>query len=362
MSASCAVALRQTPNRTVPCIYELDPCKDSRWNTLVENHPRASVFHSSNWLRVLQAVYGYQPVAFTSCGPGNALTNGLVFCYINSRLTGRRFVSLPFSDHCEPLVDRADELDEMLVRVNERAYENKAKYIEIRPVLLTPGTNSGLTKSRTYRSHRLDLQRSTDTLFHNFHKDCVQRKIRRAEREGLKYEVGNSERLLQMFFQLFVKTRRRQRLPPQPLAWFQGLASAFGDDLEIHIASKSDVPLAGIMTLCHKKSITYKYGGSDASLHRVGGMALLLWNTIREAKEKGLHELDLGRSDLTNQGLIAFKEHWGAAGSSLSYWTHPQRQEMDASRWQNSVAGRIASHAPEIALRTAGALLYGHIG
>ena len=94
-----------------------------------------------------------------------------------------------------------------------------------------------------------------------------------------------------------VTTRRRQNLPPQPLAWFRGLIGTFGNDLKIRVASKGDLPVAGILTLANKRCVVYKYGGSTASLNKFGGMAFLFWKTIQEAKDKGLEELDLGRSD-----------------------------------------------------------------
>ncbi len=39
------------------------------------------------------------------------------------------------------------------------------------------------------------------------------------------------------------------------------------------------------------------------TIHRFDGMALLLWNAIQGAKDKGMHELDMGRSDCDNAGL-----------------------------------------------------------
>src|SRR5208283_3509993 len=95
-------------------VYELNPLRDPRWNELVKRHPYGTVFHSLSWLEALSSTYGYDPVVITSSAPSEPLTNGLVFCRIDSWLTGRRFVSLPFSDHCEPLVDSAAELDYLL--------------------------------------------------------------------------------------------------------------------------------------------------------------------------------------------------------------------------------------------------------
>ena len=89
-----------------PRVYELDPLADTRWIEFVKTHPRASVFHTPNWLHALRLTYGYQPVALTTAPPEEPLTKRAGVLPVNSWLTGRRIVSLPFSDHCEPLVDR----------------------------------------------------------------------------------------------------------------------------------------------------------------------------------------------------------------------------------------------------------------
>jgi CelD/BcsL family acetyltransferase involved in cellulose biosynthesis len=344
-------------------VFEVDPLCDPRWPTFVVNHPQSSVFHSTSWLKALRTVYGYEPVVVTTCPPGAILTNGLVFCRVKSWLTGKRFVSLPFSDHCEPLIDSPDGLDLLLLHMQRDLDRRKWQYIEIRPVSQRPGSHVGLKKTLTYQFHRLDLRKSAQELFHRFHKDCVQRKIRRAEREGLKYEDGNSEALLQKFYRLLVATRRRQYLPPQPLAWFRGLIATFGSDLKIRVASKGDLPVASILTLSTKRSVVYKYGGSIASLNKLGGMALLFWNTIQEANGDGLEELDMGRSGADNLGLIAFKEHWGATRTTLSYWRYPPPGfYVPRPAWQKSFARRLVRSSPDLALEAVGTLLYRHIG
>jgi hypothetical protein len=90
--------------------YTLDPLTDRRWLDLLRRHPLASVFHSSEWLSALQRTYNYEPVVVTTCPPESELTNGVVFCRIDSLLTGSRWVSVPFSDYCEPLAGSRAEL------------------------------------------------------------------------------------------------------------------------------------------------------------------------------------------------------------------------------------------------------------
>jgi lipid II:glycine glycyltransferase (peptidoglycan interpeptide bridge formation enzyme) len=122
------------------------------------------------------------------------------------------------------------------------------------------------------------------------------------------------------------------------------------------------LPVASILTLRHKKSVVYKYGGSIASLNKFGGMAFLFWKTIQEAKDEGLEELDMGRSNADNAGLVAFKEHWRAVGTTLSYWRYPPRPPAPGRAWRKHLLRHFAQVAPDFALEAVGALLYRHIG
>ena len=343
-------------------VYEIDPLQDPRWTELVENHGRASLFHDKRWLQALQTAYGYGCIVVSTCPPHAPLTNGLVFCRVKSWLTGTRLVSLPFSDHCEPLVENSDALDRLLLHTRGSVEDGRAKYMEIRPIGSVPGDATGLAKTKAYFLQRLDLRKSAQELFCGFHRDCVQRKIRRSERECLEYDEGNSEELLKNFYGLLVMTRRRQHLPPQPISWFRSLIAAFDTDLKIRVASKNGVPIASILTIHHKNVVTYKYGCSDARHHKLGGMVFLFWKTIQEAKDKGYEELDMGRSDTDNPGLVAFKSHWGSTCSVLNYWQYPSSVTGLQSPWKMKLLTNLVSIAPDASLIAAGNLLYRHIG
>ena len=91
-------------------VFQLDPLTDKRWPELLRQHPRASVFHTQGWLEALRRTYGYTPILFATSPPDEALANGMVFCKVDSWVTGKRLVSLPFSDHSEPQVNNEKEL------------------------------------------------------------------------------------------------------------------------------------------------------------------------------------------------------------------------------------------------------------
>jgi CelD/BcsL family acetyltransferase involved in cellulose biosynthesis len=344
-------------------VYSFDPLGDPRWADFTGRCPHASVFHTSAWLRALQRTYGFTPVVYTTSPAGETLTNALVFAAVRSRLTGRRLVSLPFSDHCDPLVDTPQELQTLSTAVLRDMPAARFKYVEVRPRTEALGLADRFEPAQRFYLHRLDLRPDLDVLLRGFHKDSIQRKIRRAEKEGLTYEEGRSERLLRQLWHLLDLTRRRHRAPLQPLAWFRNLVESLGDRMSIHIACKDGQPVAGILTLVHGDTVVYKYGGSDRHLHPLGGMPLLFWKTIQAAKRTGARQLDFGRSDCDNTGLITFKERWGATRSPLTYWRFPggARSTRDGG-WPIALAQRGLSYLPGPMRRQVGGLLYPHIG
>ena len=342
-------------------VYTFNPLQDPRWAEFVGRHELATVFHSAPWLEAIRRTYGYNFVVYTTSPPSSPLTNGIVLCRVHSWLTGRRMVSVPFSDHCDPLLDGLDAATEIAEELRKQLSSEKLDYIELRP-RNELSVISGIQKTPPFYLHVVDLKPSSQELFRNLHKDCVQRKIRRAERESLVYESGNSELLLNAFYRLMIHTRRRHQLPPQPIQWFRNLVDCMRDRLQIRVAFKDGKEIASILTLKHKDTIVYKYGCSDAELQNLGATPLLFWKTIEEAKVEGLQYLDLGRSDTDNPGLIAFKDRLGAKSLMLSYLRWSKKQQSESrSQNPNPFVKRLFAIMPDAVLQAAGRILYRHV-
>jgi len=294
------------------------------------------------------------------------LKNGLVFCHVKSWLTGHRLVSLPFSDHCEPLCDSVQDLN-FLIRYLQTALEHQEwKYVEIRPIHAKFGqTADGIDfiRAATHSLHILDLRPDLGELFRCLDKDSVQRRIERAERAGLVEKSGRSEDLVKDFYTQFVTTRGRHRLPPIPYAWFRNLVQYEGEALEIRLAYKDESPVAGILTLQFRDAVYYKYGCSDARFNKFGAIPWLLWKAIAAAKLNGAMEFDMGRTEEGNGGLLAFKNHWVRQPKQLVYWKFPDTSSIiSADGWKLRMAKRVFSYMPDRLRTITGNLIYRHIG
>jgi len=346
--------------------YEVDPLEDARWGELVARDPKASIFHTVGWLQALQRTYGYTPIVFTSCASKAELTDGLVFCQIRSWLTGDRIVSLPFSDHCEPLFPAGPDLPLLMEYLLSERAQRGWKYIQIRPVAeSTCYEASGLQPAERYFLHRLDLRPDLDQLFRSFHMDSVQRRIRRAERAGVAIERGRSEKVIKDFYELLVLTRRRHCIPPPPHLWFRNLVDSIHDALDVRVAYYGKFPIAAILTLRFRNTVYYKYGCSDAKFNYLGATPFLIWKTIEDSKSSGAELFDLGRSDadVEGKGLVSFKNRWVQRPTNLVYWRYPAPKTLAAKKLQRlNMAKRFFGYMPNPLLVATGRIMYRHIG
>src|SRR5260370_7555934 len=230
-------------------VHQVDPIRDPRWMEFVSEHPDSSVFQSPSWLQALQATYSYHPFAITTSPPGSKPRRGILFCRVESWLTGNRLVSVPFADHCELLVDDAADRRELLGFMGSLLSRNEFKYAELRPMTKEPEDDCGFRLSRRYALHTLDLRPALDEILKKSHKTSIQQKIRRAQRQQLDYTEGNDSQHIHRFYQLLLLTRRRQKIPPQPLEWFHNLARYFGKSLQIRLLLPSAQPITAALHL-----------------------------------------------------------------------------------------------------------------
>jgi len=347
-------------------IETLDPITDPRWAQFVGTHPGATAFHTPAWFRALRDTYGYRPVVMAQLS-GDSIASGVAGCVVRSALTGKRLVAIPFADHGGILAAGADSATELAVALRACAERHGCGHVELRAL---PGDDINAIEAAGFGPafhgtlHELDLAPTPEQLFRAFHKSSIVRKIRKAEKEKLAYESGDSDVLLDAFYRLTIETRRKHRLPPQPRAWFRNLLDAFGGRAKLHVARSEGHAVAAIFTLALGDRYIYKYGCSDTAQTNLGGTPMVFWRAIREAKEQGFRVFDMGRTELHHEGLATFKERWGAEPKPLWYYRAPAPDTVDEGRDGRLMrfAMPVFERLPDSVLVGIGRALYRHMG
>jgi CelD/BcsL family acetyltransferase involved in cellulose biosynthesis len=126
----------------------------------------------------------------------------------------------------------------------------------------------------------------------------------------------------------------------------------------IFVAEIEGSPAAAAIFIGWQNMLVYKFGASDQSalLHRPNHA--LLWRAISWACENGYTVLDLGRTDLDNAGLRAFKSNWGAAEFDLVYSTLGEPRTAPGTGVTARALRAVIRHSPEIVCRELGEHLY----
>jgi hypothetical protein len=348
-------------NAPAPLVIQQEhPLERADWDVWISGQPKLSFFHSAAWASVLRDTYGFRPVYFAATRERH-LSALLPVMEVNSWLTGRRGVSLPFTDVCEPSGNSESAQKDLFQAALKHGRARGWKYLECR------GGEQMLDDAKpcvSFLGHRMSLFGDTDYLFTKLH-SSFRRAIRKAEKSGLAVEISQSLGAVRSYYSLHCQTRQQHGLPPQPFRFFRNihehiLAHNFGVVITV---KHDDHPVASAIFFRRGTEAIYKFGASDARFQDLRANNLVMWEAIKWHACRGIKTLHFGRTSLADDGLRRYKLGWGADEHRINYYKYDLRQETfvtdndNAHGWHNQVFRAL----PPFAARWAGALLYKHV-
>lgn len=297
-------------------------------------------------------------------GPDGVMRAALPGAVLRSVTGAKRFVSYPFSDVCGPVGSGPEELAAITDAVSYGAGLSKRNWsqTELRSEHETDGSHTAYSG---YVGHILRLTRPADDIFASFHKDCVQRRIRKSFRAGLAAYEGSELSDIRDFYRLHLKTRKKLGAPVQPFSFFRNLWETLYPEglISVILVKTGEKPVSGAVLLKFGGRVTYKFGASDAEYTNLGSNQLAIWTAIRKASDEGFMEFDFGRSFAAHAGLIDYKSRWGAEEVQLSYLFSPPRKlsVKDEGGRCVKLASSVLKTLPSFSNRLLGRLFYKYL-
>ncbi|MGI9597232.1 MAG: GNAT family N-acetyltransferase [Acidimicrobiales bacterium] len=316
-----------------------------------------TLFDSDPWREALEASFDLDIRTFI---PASEPEGRAQYCLI-SDIRGSRVVCLPFSDFCQP-------------RLGEHGWNEYLAHLQSygRPVTIRPFKVDNLTGNPSFERrddhiwHGIDLSDGYDAFWTGL-KSKVRTVVRRKARYGVSFRWTNSIDDLARFHAMHVDLRKsKYRLLAQPFEFFANLHDLFGDSLALVMAEVDGEPVAGMVYLECGGTWNYKFGASYPRTYRPN--AALVVEACREGADRGLDLLDLGRSDIAQDGLIRFKRQFASSERMLTtlHWS-PPGVETDESRAASDTLTSLTSlltapGVPNDVSAEGGALLYKYFG
>jgi CelD/BcsL family acetyltransferase involved in cellulose biosynthesis len=267
-----------------------------------------------------------------------------------------KWVSLPFTDYCPPLLSAPEQEAPLSSALQEASKAAGVRRVEVRAPLADTAP-----AGKAFR-HVVALDGDADQVHARFRRQ-VRQQIRQAESMGVTVRTATSpEDLLGTFYNLHLRTRRRIGVPVQPRRFFRMLWESLvttGLGL-VFVAEAAGQPVAAQVCLAWNGTMVGKFSASDDKAWSLRPNDLIIWHSIKTAFELDCRWLDMGRTDAGNEGLRAFKRSWAAVEEPLVYGTLGVAPEPASAN--DGMAGQLLAsvirHGPLVVCRAAGEALY----
>lgn len=328
---------------------------DPRWAEFVAGHPEATAFHHPAWARLVADCYGFRAFAVVSRDPAGRIRGGLPVIEVRHLRGGPKWVTLPFTDYCPPLVSAGEEAP-LAAELRQASQAAGVRRVEVRAPM------AGATPGGTAFRHVITLEEDAGQVYKRIRRQ-VRQQIQQAEKMGVKVrEATEPGDLTDVFYRLHVRNRRRIGVPVQPRRLFRMLwESVISPGLGIvFVAEAEGQPLAAQVCMAWNGTMIGKYSASDERAWSLRPNDLIIWHSIKTACERGCLWLDMGRTDDDNQGLRAFKRSWGAAEQPLVYSALGGKPEpaLAGTGRAGQLLASVIRHGPPVLCRAAGEALY----
>ncbi|MDD5368283.1 MAG: GNAT family N-acetyltransferase [Anaerolineaceae bacterium] len=339
------------PN-TEPIILSVN---SPEWLNFIETRPEATFFHHPAWINLLSECYHFESFIVVLRNEHGKIIGGIPFIEIPG-IFGKKWVSLPFTDHCAPLYEGTNTLHKLSSTIISLNAIREIPRLELRwkyPLDPLAGMDP------IYVLSQLKLNRNPEVVASRIRHKYF-RKVNAAQERGVSTKMGVGINQLKEFYELHVRTRRKHGVPVQPWNYFkllheQVLTAGFGFLISAYLHQAC---VAAAVFLSWNKTLIYKYSTTNQEGRRSLATDLILWNAICWGCENGLQVLDMGRTDISDIGLLDFKKRWGSETTSLPYSFIPDQETRKKADPMVSLMKLVIRHSPIWVCRLSGELFY----
>lgn len=338
----------------------INPVEHQDWDDEIQAIAGTTVYHTADWARVIVDSYGYTPTYFTVFNQ-NRISAFLPVMDIKSVLTGRRGVSLPFTDECAFVGSSTDQFNHIWENVTEYGKERHWKYLELRG---TYSEYASYPSFETFLVHNVALQEDINQIKAGF-RSSTKRNIKKAVKSGVEIHNCHDLKSVKCFYDLNCQTRKKHRLPPQPLCFFIKLHEHIIAKRKgyVSLAVYNGIPVAGAVFIHHGSTMVYKYGASLSEYLHLRANNLIMWDAIQRAATHGYKIFSFGRTEISNTGLLQFKRGWGATEIEQKYYKFYFADNAFSHRPSVlKTSYPVFQYLPISMLKLVGNILYRHVG
>jgi CelD/BcsL family acetyltransferase involved in cellulose biosynthesis len=292
----------------------IDP---SKWGKLLLNSKDATVFHTYEWVQTLNKTYpNYKPLFLVASDEDGELVGGMPIIALRQK-GFRHFLSMPFGTYGGFLIK--DNMDENLRIAGLKKFYRLTRWNHGESIVIDFPKKCGFLESLGFEwkknfTHVLELNLPFDEIWTKIFSKKVRNETRQALKRGVVTEELKDASQLEGACDMISKTYERHKIQPYPLKLYENILGIMGERKLVRwlIAKYNEKPIATSMFFTFKDNVIYWMNASYVEYRNLQPNNLLLSEMIKWSCENGYKYFNFGASPSEANGLIRFKENWGA--------------------------------------------------
>jgi FemAB-related protein (PEP-CTERM system-associated) len=274
--------------------------------------PDSTFFHLSDWGTVVREAYGHTPYRLAA-REGDRVVGALPLSLFQSRLAGRRLISMPLADYAGVCASSAEAADLLLQAARDLAVDLAVGLVELRQ--LGAGC-PGLAADTGRVTMVLDLGETPEQLWARLG-NKVRNQVRKAEKSELSFKAGGIAEV-PAFYEVYARNTRDLGSPMHAKRFFEVLCEVFGEQVTVFTVWSEKAPIGGAIGCIHRDTLEIPWAAGLRQYFSLCPNHLLYWAAMKYGIERGCRTLNFGRSPV-GSGPYRFKEQWGAQPLQLYY-------------------------------------------
>ena len=288
----------------------------SAWNAYIATHKDATPYHDYAWKQSIENAYGFECPYLLALDEAGSISGVLPLVKVTAPMMPGKLCSLPYCDMGGCLASNQQTEDYLLDKAVELFYANQLDIFEYRTTQQGQINDDAQLQNKKVRM-LLELPESADHLLSGF-KSKLRSQIKKAERNGLTFELGNSPELVTSFYQVIAKNMKLLGSPVHSKKWYQEICANYADNAVISLVKyKNEVAGAGLI-LINSDRASIPWASTVREFNPLAPNMLLYWSLLSRSTDLGCRLFDFGRSSY-GEGTYRFKHQWGAVPVPLEW-------------------------------------------
>lgn len=229
-----------------------------------------------------------------------------------------------------PIIDWKNKalVNESVKEIRRIAKQESCIFVRVRPQLESNDFSKNLFRANGFinapmhlhaeLTSQLDITPTEEQLLANMRK-ATRYEIKKAINLGIKIETSSDIEMIKKFYDLQLKTAKRQKFIPFAYKFLYEQFKIFSENNSaiLYSAKFNNKLLAQAFIIFYNSEAAYHYGASTDEGRKYPGAYLLQWEAIKEAKKRGIKRYNFwgvapeNNKDHRFSGLSLFKRGFG---------------------------------------------------